>query len=164
MCRLEHAACLLPNSSHLQYAAPSTSFGFNPAYKWLYLFGGTAASFLPLTAAEGALFRGLASLAAAQQQGASQPQAQAGHWAAEALDFSTAAQGRLAPIAVVVLALLLKTVRMGAPVRSTRVTVCLARLSLPPLCRSSLSSRSLLMATLPSLQRARRCSWASAAR
>ena len=82
----------------LQYLAPGASFGDNSVFKWVYLFGSAGLSFVPLAAAEWALFAALDVLAA-----------QGGLLVAEAVDFASAAKGLLAPIAVVVFALLLRT-------------------------------------------------------
>lgn len=85
----------------LRYVAPDASFGYNPAFKWLFLFGVTGGSYVPLAAAEWALFAAADAFAAAS-----------GRWAAEAVDFMSSAKYRIAPIAVVVMALLLKSVRI----------------------------------------------------
>lgn len=91
------ATCII--GAILQSLAPDAAFSDNSVHKWVYLFGGAGLSFVPLAAAEWALFAALDALAT-----------KAGRLVAEAVDFASAAKGLLAPIAVIVFALLLRTV------------------------------------------------------
>lgn len=81
-----------------QFLLPDRGFGDNPAYKWLYLCGGTVAVLFPLRAAEWAFFALLERVKGA------------GSVISEVVDFAGAANGHLAHICAVIFALLLKYV------------------------------------------------------
>jgi hypothetical protein len=80
----------------MKFAFPGDSFGENPAYKWLFLFGGCLGLLLPLQLLEDAFFRWL------ELFGNDRP------LLFDAVDFVLSARGCIAPIIVAVFAMLMK--------------------------------------------------------